>query len=134
MRRFFLFLWLAFAAEVLPGFSFAESDLTGSRWTVVVAEQCQLGQIEEIQLQAGGIARGTALVESSDGSGTGGANSNSTDLEGNWSYADNLLHLSFNNGSLTLDGPVKNRKFMAKAAMKTDLGDSLQQDCLLKQD
>jgi hypothetical protein len=27
---------------------------------------------------------------------------------------------------------VKNGRFMAKAAMKTDLGDSLQQDCLLK--
>jgi len=133
MRRFFLFLWLAFAAEVLPGFSFAESDLTWSRWTVVVAEQCQLGQIEGIQLQAGGIARGTALVESSNGSGTAGATS-TTDLEGSWSYAGNLLHLSFNDGSLTLDGPVKNRRFMAKAAMKTDLGDSLQQDCQLKQD
>jgi hypothetical protein len=134
MRRFFLSLGLAIAAQVLPGFSLADSDLTGSRWTVVVAEQCQLGQIEEIQLQAGGIARGTALVESSNSSGTAGENSNSTDLEGSWSYAGNLLHLSFNDGSLTLDGPVKNRRFMAKAAMKTDLGDSLQQDCMLKQD
>src|SRR5689334_4670815 len=75
MRRFFLSLGLAIAAQVQPGFSLADSDLTGSRWTVVVAEQCQLGQIEEIQLQAGGIARGTALVESSNSSGTAGENS-----------------------------------------------------------
>ena len=34
--------------------------------------------------------------------------------------------------SLTLDGPVKNGKFMAKAVMKTDLGDPMLQDCLLK--
>jgi hypothetical protein len=59
-------------------------------------------------------------------------NSQSTDLQGSWSYTDNVLHLSFNEGSLTLDGLVKKGKFIANAVMKTDLGDLLLQDCVLK--
>jgi hypothetical protein len=110
----------------------ADSDLAGSSWTVVVAQQCQLGQIGKILLQPDGTAQATAQVENSTGSMTVPGDSQSTDLQGSWSYADNVLHLSFNEGSLTLDGPVKNGKFMAKAVMKTDLGDPMLQDCLLK--
>jgi hypothetical protein len=134
MRRLvpFVGLLLATGVTALPRPSLAESDLAGSSWTVVVAERCQLGQIGKILLQAGGIVQATAVVETSVGSNSASADSQSTELEGSWSYADNVLHLSFNEGSLTLDGPVKNGRFMAKAAMKTDLGDSLQQDCLLK--
>ena len=134
MRRFvsFLGLLLVTGLAVLPRPSLAESDLAGSSWTVVVAEQCQLGQIRKILLQGGGIAQATAVVETSVGSNSASADSQSTDLEGSWSYVDNVLHLSFNDGSLTLDGPVNHGKFTAKAAMKTDLGDPLQQDCLLK--
>jgi hypothetical protein len=110
----------------------AGTDLEGSSWTVVVTEQCQLGQIGKVLLQSGGAAQATAIVESSAGSNNTAADTQSTDLQGNWSYAGDTLHLSFNDGSLTLDGPVKDGKFLAKAAMKTDLGDPLQQDCLFK--
>lgn len=135
MPRLLAFFGLLLLADLaaLPGLAVGESGLAGSSWTVVVAEQCQLGQIGKISLQDGGIAQATAVVETSAGSGALGADSQSTDLRGTWSYADNVLHLSFNDGSLTLDGPVKNGKFMAKATMKTDLGDPLQQNCLLKQ-
>lgn len=135
MPRLFPFLGLLLTtgiAAALPGLARGESDLTGSTWSVVVAEQCQLGQIGKIQLQAGGIAQATAQVETSVSGSSLGGESQNTDLQGSWSYADNILHLSFNDGSLTLDGPVKNGKFMAKADMKTDLGDPLEQDCLLK--
>jgi hypothetical protein len=135
MSRLFPFLGPLLAtgiAAALPGLARGESDLAGSTWSVVVAEECQLGQIGKIHLQPGGIAQATALVETSEGGNSLGGDSQNTDLQGSWSYADNLLHLSFNDGSLTLDGPVKNGKFMAKADMKTDLGDPLEQDCLLK--
>lgn len=116
----------------MPGLVLAGSELSGSSWTVVVSEQCQLGQIGAISLQDGGAAQATAVVETSVGAGATTADTQTTDLQGTWSYADNTLHLSFNDGSLTLDGPVKDGKFMAKATMKTDLGDPLQQDCTLK--
>ncbi len=134
MPRFYLLvgqlLTAGFAA--LPALALGDSDLAGSRWTVVVAEQCQLGQIGSILLQPGGSAQATAQVETSTGGNSLGGDSQSTELQGSWSYTDNVLHLSFNEGSLTLDGPVKNGSFMAKAAMKTDLGDPLLQDCILK--
>lgn len=125
------------AAAVLvgvPGPASAGSDLAGSSWTVVVSEDCQLGQIGKISLQDGGNAQATAVVETSSGSSASTADSQTTDLQGTWSYADDILHLSFNDGSLTLDGPVKNGKFLAKAVMKTDLGDPMNQDCTLKRD
>ena len=126
-------LGLLMAALVaVSGRAQAGSDLAGSSWAVVVSEQCQLGQIGNISLQDGGNAQATAVVETSVGAGASAADTQTTDLQGTWSYADNALHLSFNDGSLTLDGPVKDGKFMAKATMKTDLGDPLQQDCTLK--
>ena len=128
--RFGLILSAALAAA--PSLARA-ADLSGSSWTVVVTEECQLGQIGKILLQAGGTAQASAVVETSVGSNTATADTQSTDLDGTWSYSDNMLHLSFNEGSLTLDGPVKEGKFIAKAVMKTDLGDPLEQDCLLKQ-
>lgn len=100
---------------------------------MVITEECQLGQIGKILLQTGGTAQASAVVETSVGSNTATADTQSTDLDGTWSYSDNMLHLSFNEGSLTLDGPVKDGKFTAKAVMKTDLGDPLEQNCLLKQ-
>ena len=136
MPRFpsILGLLLAAGLVVASGLASAGSDLAGSSWTVVVAEQCQLGQIGKILLQPDGSAEATAQVENSTGSSTVPEDSQSTDLQGTWSYSDsdNTLHLSFNEGSLTLDGPMKNGNFLAKAVMKTDLGDPLQQDCLLK--
>jgi len=107
-------------------------DLTGSSWTVAVSEECQLSQIGKIVLQAGGTAQASAVVEMSVGSTNSAADTQSTDLDGTWSFTDNKLHVSFNGDSLTLDGPVKDNKFIAKAVMKTDLGDQLEQDCVLK--
>jgi len=134
MPRFPSFPGLLMAAGVVvsAGLAAADPDLAGSSWTVVVAQQCQLGQIGNILLQPGGTAQATAQVENSSGSTSVPEDSQSTDLQGRWSYTDNVLHLSFNEGSLTLDGPVKNGKFIANAVMKTDLGDPLLQDCLLK--
>ena len=134
MPRFpsFLGLLLAAGAVVSSGLAAADSDLAGSSWTVVVAQQCQLGQIGNILLQHGGTAQATAQVENSSGSKSVPEDSQSTDLQGRWSYTDNVLHLSFNEGSLTLDGLVKKGKFIANAVMKTDLGDPLLQDCVLK--
>ena len=128
MRWLFLLVGLVFAmgAAALPGLSLAESDLADLSWTVVVAEQCQFGQIGRILLQAGGIARVMAQVETSVGGNSVSVDSHSTDLAGRWSYSDNALHLSFNDGSPKLDGPVKNGKFTTKAVVKTDLGDPLQ--------
>jgi len=107
-------------------------DLSGSSWTVVVSDECQLSQIGKILLQAGGTAQASAVVEMSVGSTNSAADTQSTDLDGTWSFTDTKLHVSFNGDSLTLDGPVKNNKFIAKAVMKTDLGDQLEQDCVLK--
>jgi len=107
-------------------------DLSGSSWTVVVSDECQLSQIGKIELQTGGTAQASAVVEMSSGSANTAADTQSTDLDGTWSFADSKLHVSFNGDSLTLDGPVKNNKFIAKAVMKTDLGDQLEQDCVLK--
>ena len=134
MPRFLPSLGLLLAAgfAALPGPAVGEADLAGSSWTPVIAEQCQLGQIGRILLQPGGSAQATAQVENSADDSPLAGDSQSTDLRGSWSYTDNVLHLSFSEGSLTLDGPVKNGKFMAKAVMNTDLGDPLIQDCLLK--
>ena len=107
-------------------------DLSDSSWTVVVSDECQLSQIGKILLQAGGAAQASAVVEMSVGSTNSAADTQSTDLDGTWSFTDNKLHVSFNGDSLTLDGPVKDNKFIAKAVMKTDLGDQLEQDCVLK--
>jgi hypothetical protein len=107
-------------------------DLSGSNWTVLVSEECQLSQIGKIELEAGGIAKASALVEMSAGTTNSAADTESTDLDGTWTIGDNALHLSFNEGSLTLDGPVKDGRFIAKAVMKTDLGDTLEQECVLK--
>ncbi len=128
-----LALLAAAALTAISGLARADPELAGSSWTVVVSEDCQLGQIGKISLQDGGTAQATAVVETSAGSSAGTADTQTTDLQGTWSYADNVLHLSFNDGSLALDGPVKDGKFRAKATMKTDLGDPLQQDCTLKQ-
>ena len=108
MSRFPAFFVLLLAADLVVSsdLAAAESDLAGSSWTMVVAQQCQLGQIGKILLQPDGTAQATAQVENSTGSMTVPGDSQSTDLQGSWSYADNVLHLSFNEGSLTLDGPV----------------------------
>lgn len=127
--RFSLFLAAALGAAARPA---TADDLTGSSWTVAVSEDCQLSQIGKIVLQAGGTAQASAVVEMSVGSTNSAADTQSTDLDGTWSYTDNKLHVSFNGDSLTLDGPVKDNKFIAKAVMKTDLGDQLEQDCVLK--
>jgi len=123
-------LFLAAAVALAPSLALGD-DLSGTNWTVVVTEECQLGQIGKILLQTGGTAQASAVVETSVGSNTTAADTQSTDLDGTWSYADGKLHLSFNGDSLTLDGPVKEGKFIAKAVMKTDLGDPLEQNCLL---
>jgi hypothetical protein len=135
-----------------PGGVLAGSSLAGSSWTVVVSEQCQLFQIQKITLQADGTADATAVVEDQVGSDTTGGNmagantsggtvsgenplggdSTAADLQGTWTQDGKGLHLSLSNGSLTLDGPVTQGEFKAKAMMKTDLGDPLAQDCLLK--
>ncbi len=127
--RFGLCLAAALGAAVQHAWA---DDLTGSSWTVAVSEECQLSQIGKIVLQAGGSAQASAVVEMSVGSTNSAADTQSTDLDGTWSYADNKLHVSFNGDSLTLDGPVKDNKFIARAVMKTDLGDQLEQDCVLK--
>jgi hypothetical protein len=119
---------------LLCGLAQAGSDMAGSDWTVVVSEDCQLGQIGKISLKDDGSAQATAVVESASGNGASTADTETTDLQGTWTYTDNILHLSFNDGSLTLDGPVKEGRFIAKAVMKTDLGDPMNQDCTLKRD
>ena len=123
-----------FMAVALAGFALSAraDDLSDTSWTVLVSEECQLSQIGKIALQAGGKAQASAVVETASGSTNSAADTQSTDLDGTWTFADAKLHLSFNDGSLTLDGPVKEGKFMAKAVMKTDLGDTLEQDCVLK--
>ncbi len=107
-------------------------ELSGTGWTVQVSEECQLSQIGKIALQAGGKAQASAVVETASSGTNTAAATQSTDLDGTWTFTDARLHLSFNDGSLTLDGPVKGDKFIAKAVMKTDLGDTLEQDCVLK--
>jgi hypothetical protein len=107
-------------------------ELSDTSWTVQVSEECQLSQIGKIALQVGGKAQASAVVETASSGTNSAADTQSTDLDGTWSFADATLHLSFNDGSLTLDGPVKGDKFLAKAVMKTDLGDTLEQDCVLK--
>ena len=126
-----VFLAFALVGRAVPALA---DDLSGTSWTVLVSEECQLSQIGKIALQAGGTAQASAVVETASGSTNSAADTQSTDLDGTWTYGDAKLHLSFNDGSLTLDGPVKDGKFMAKAVMKTDLGDTLEQDCVLKRD
>ena len=127
--RFSFYLAMALGAAIYQA---RADDLSDSSWTVVVSDECQLSQIGKILLQAGGTAQASAVVEMSVGSTNSAADTQSTDLDGTWSYTDSKLHVSFNGDSLTLDGPVKDNKVIAKAVMKTDLGDQLEQDCVLK--
>ena len=127
-------LLVAAGLILISGLAQAGSDMAGSNWTVVVSEDCQLGQIGKISLKDDGSAQATAVVESSSGNSASTADTETTDLLGTWTYADNILHLSFNDGSLMLDGPVRDGRFIAKAVMKTDLGDPMNQDCTLKRD
>jgi hypothetical protein len=130
-RSVFVGLFLAFTFASLSPSARAD-DLSDTSWSVLVSEDCQLSQIGKIALQAGGKAQASAVVETASGSTNSAADTQSTDLDGTWTFADAKLHLSFNDGSLTLDGPVKDGRFLAKAVMKTDLGDTLEQDCVLK--
>jgi len=127
-------LLVAAGFVLISGLAQAGADMAGSNWTVVVSEDCQLGQIGKISLKDDGSAQATAVVESASGNSASTADTETTDLEGTWTYADNILHLSFNDGSLTLDGPGKEDRFIAKAVMKTDLGDPMNQDCMLKRE
>ena len=127
-------LLIAAGFVLISGLALAGADMAGSNWTVVVSEDCQLGQIGKISLKDDSSAQATAVVESASGNSASTADTETTDLEGTWTYADNILHLSFNDGSLTLDGPVKEGRFIAKAVMKTDLGDPMNQDCMLKRE
>jgi hypothetical protein len=74
MKRPPVFLALLSAATlaVMARPASAASGFEGSSWTLVVAEQCQLGQIGKILLQADGTAQATAEVETATGGATSG--------------------------------------------------------------